>query len=149
VVEIGERAIRWRYLDDARALLKSDELPASVRARVVPGHRRPALEACTTVRQRRLRAGARHQEVEELLAAHPKLYARMALAWFDDAEKTSEVLPRLNKLDPRAAAVFRACNAGAHEAFDGDVQDLVRDTGKLADAVLRLGRIAPPPRSRG
>jgi hypothetical protein len=107
----------------------------------VPGHCRLALEAAcmTAVRNRRLRAGARHQDVEELLAAHPKLYARMALAWFDDAEKTSEVLPRLNKMDPRAAAAFKACNAGAHEAFDGDVEGLVRDTGKLADAVLRLG----------
>ena len=142
VVEIGEsRDPVSGYLDDARALLKTDDLPASVRARVVPGHCRLALEAAciTAVRQRRLRAGARHQDVEELLAANPKLYARMALAIFDDAEKTSEVLPRLNKLDPRAATVFKACNAGAHEAFDGDVQDLVRDTEKLADAVLRLG----------
>ena len=142
VVEIGEsRDPVSGYLEDARALLKTEDLPASVRARVVPGHCRLALEAAcmTAVRQRRLRAGARHQEVEELLAANPKLYARMALAIFDDAEKTSEVLPRLNKLDPRAATVFKACNAGAHEAFDGDVQDLVRDTEKLADAVLRLG----------
>ena len=111
VVEIGEsRDPVSGYLDDARALLKTDELPASVRARVVPGHCRLALEAAcmTAVRQRRLRAGARHQEVEELLAAHPKLYARMALAIFDDAEKASEVLPRLNKLDPRAAAAFKA-----------------------------------------
>ena len=142
VVEIGEsRDPVSGYLEDARALLKTDDLPASVRARVVPGHCRLALEAAciTAVRQRRLRAGARHHDVEELLAANPKLYARMALAIFDDAEKTSEVLPRLNKLDPRAATVFKACNAGAHEAFDGDVQDLVRDTEKLADAVLRLG----------
>ncbi len=50
------------YLDDARALAKTTEMPASVRARVVPGHCRMALEAAcmTAVRQRRLRAGARH-----------------------------------------------------------------------------------------
>ena len=108
---------------------------------MVPGHCRLALEAAcmTAVRQRRLRAGARHREVEELLDAHPKLYARMALAIFDDAEKTSEVLPRLNKLDPRAADAFKALQPGAHEAFDGDVEGLVRDTEKLADAVVRLG----------
>ena len=129
------------YLDDARALVKTPELPAGVRARVVPGHCRLALEAaCTTaVRQRRLRAGARHVEVDELLGAHGKLYPLMALALFDDAEKTGEVLPRLHKVNPRAADAFKACNLGAHEAYDGDVEGLVRDTEKLADAVLRLG----------
>jgi hypothetical protein len=108
---------------------------------VVPGHCRLALEAAcmTAVRQRRLRAGARHHEVEAVLAGHTKLYPLMALAMFDDAEKTSEVLPRLHKVDPRAANPFKACNAGAHEPFEGDMEGLVRDTEKLADAVMRLG----------
>ncbi|MGD9905746.1 MAG: AAA family ATPase [Vicinamibacterales bacterium] len=129
------------YLDDARALVKTSELPAAVRARVVPGHCRLALEAAcmTAVRQRRLRAGARHHEVEELLASHTKLYPLMALALFDDAERTGDVLPFLHKRNPRAADAFKGCNLGAHEAFDGDVEALVQDAERLADAVVRLG----------
>jgi hypothetical protein len=129
------------YLDDARALSKTTEMPASVRARVVPGHCRMALEAAcmTAVRQRRLRAGARHAEVEDLLNAHPKLYPLMALAIFDDAARASDVLPYLHKRNPLAADAFKGCNLGAHEAFEGDVEGLVRDTEKLADAVVRLG----------
>jgi hypothetical protein len=129
------------YLDDARALAKTTEMPASVRARVVPGHCRMALEAAcmTAVRQRRFRAGARHAEVEDLLSAHPKLYPLMALAMFDEAERTGDVLPRLHKMNPLAADAFKGCNLGAHEAFDGDVEGLVRDTEKLADAVVRMG----------
>ena len=38
-----------------------------------------------------------------------------------------------------AADAFKGCNLGAHEAFEGDVEGLVRDTEKLADAVVRLG----------
>jgi hypothetical protein len=142
VVEVAEaRDPVSGYLDDARALVKTNELPATVRARVVPGHCRLALEAAcmTAVRQRRLRAGARHDDIEELLRAHGKLYPLMALAIFDDAEKTSEVLPKLHKMNPRAADTFRACNLGAHESFDGDAESLVLDTRKLADAVLRTG----------
>jgi len=129
------------YLDDARALVKTSELPAAVRARVVPGHCRLALEAAcmTAVRQRRLRAGARHHEVEELLATHTKLYPLMALALFDDAERTGDVLPFLHKRNPRAADAFKGCNLGAHEAFEGDVELLVQDAERLADAVVRLG----------
>jgi hypothetical protein len=63
----------------------------------------------------------------------------MALAMFDDAERTGDVLARLHKMNPRAADAFKGCNLGAHEAFDGDVEDLVKDTEKLADAVIRLG----------
>jgi len=63
----------------------------------------------------------------------------MALAIFDDAERTGDVLPFLHKRNPRAADAFKGCNVGAHEAFDGDVEGLVQDTEKLADAVLRLG----------
>lgn len=143
VVEITEsRDPVSGYLDDARALMKTDNLPAAVRARVVPGHCRLALEAAcmTLVRRRRLHAGARHQEVEDLLGAHTKLYPLMALALFDDPARANDVLPRLNKTaGSDAADVFKGCNTGAHEAYAGDLEALVQGTGSLVAAVLRLG----------
>jgi hypothetical protein len=34
--------------------------------------------------------------------------------------------------------VFQACNQGAHESFNGDVEGLVYDTDALTAAVKRL-----------
>ena len=58
-----------RYLDDAFALAKTDQLPAVVAERVIPGFCRMALEAAcaAVVRRRRLGRGEPHAEVERLL----------------------------------------------------------------------------------
>ena len=128
------------HLEDARAVLLTDDLRADVKARVVPGFCRMALEAAcvTAIRSKHLRAGGTHDDLDALLDEHVTLYPRMALALFGDAAKTSEVLARLAKLSPRGADAFQACNKGAHESFDGDLDDLVRDTERLAGAVERL-----------
>jgi hypothetical protein len=126
------------HIEDARALALTPELPADVAARVVPGFCRAALEAaCIDItRRRRLRRGESHDEVERLLTSNPKVYPLMALALFDDPQKTNEVLPRLNRNPGRwAVDVFRACQAGAHEAHAGDLRDLIDGTQKLALAV--------------
>ena len=127
------------HLDDARAVMKTDDLRADVKARVVPGFCRLALEAAcvTVIRTRRLRAGASHDDLDALLAEHVKLYPLMALALFDDAVRVGDVLARLKKLADRGPEVFKACNAGAHESFDGDLDGLVYDTERLATAVLK------------
>lgn len=128
------------YLDDARAVLKTDDLRADVKARVVPGFCRMALEAAcvTALRERRLRAGERHQVLDDLLDEHTKLYPLMALALFDDAMRTNDVLTFLRKrVGAWAVDAFMACNAGAHEAFDGDVEALFHDCDRLAKAVLK------------
>jgi hypothetical protein len=58
-----------RYLDDARALIRSDEVAPDVAARVVPGFCRHAIEAACTVavRRRRLERGDRHAHVDAVL----------------------------------------------------------------------------------
>ncbi len=140
VVEVQEaRDPVSGHLGDARAVLKTDDLRADVKARVVPGFCRLALEAAcvTAVRARHLRAGGGHDALDALLAEHVKLYPLMALALFHDATKTSEVLAKLRRLADRAPETFKACNLGAHEAFDGDLDGLVGDTSTLAAAVLK------------
>ncbi|MGE0816169.1 MAG: AAA family ATPase [Vicinamibacterales bacterium] len=127
------------YLDDARAVLKTDDLRSDVKARVVPGFCRMALEAAcvAAIRDKRLRGGASHQALDDLLAEHVKLYPLAALALFDDAAKTNEVLPRLNRMGGWAGTAFKACNQGAHESFEGDLEALVQDTSRLAKSLLQ------------
>jgi hypothetical protein len=128
------------YLADARAVLKTGDLPNEVKGRVVPGFCRMALEAAciTAVRERRFRKGARHHEVDALLAEHAKLFPLMALTLFDDGLRTGEVLTRLNtKVGRWAGDALTACNVGAHEHFDGDLEGLVSDVDKLARGLVR------------
>src|SRR5690606_5087342 len=121
VVEVHESADPvLGYLDDARAVAKSGELPPDVVTRVVPGFCRAAIEAACmeTVRRRRLRRGEPHESIEQLLAESARTHPLMALALFDDGQRAAEVFAALNKrCGPWAADVFRACKEGAHEAY--------------------------------
>lgn len=129
------------YIDDARAVAKTSELPADVAARVIPGFCRSAIEAVCMekVRMRRLAKGALHEDVERLLTDNAKTHPLMALALFDDEKRTANVLGTLNKLGSWAADVFMACKEGAHEKFNGDLDVLIDDTRRLAAHVRSLG----------
>ncbi len=133
------------YLDDARAVLLTKDLPHEVVVRVVPGFCRSALEAAcmSVVRRVRLKKGHRHTDIEDLLIANGKLYPLMSLALFDDETKTNDVLNRLNNIvggkgTQRGAAAFKACNAGAHEALDEDPKDLVDTVKKLTTYLMGM-----------
>ncbi len=136
VVEIRETADAvLAYLDDARAVAKTRELPADVMTRVVPGFCRSAIEAACmeTVRRRRLGRGDRHDDVEGLLTANARTHPLMALAMFDDEQRVAEVFSALNKrVGPWAVDVCRACKEGAHEVFDGDIEHLIDHSKRLA-----------------
>ncbi len=130
----------FAYIDDARAVAKTAELPSDVTARVVPGFCRAAIEAACMekVRARRLGNGALHDAVEQVLTANAKTHPLMALALFDDETRTGDVLTRLNKMGTWAADAFKACKEGAHEQFTGDVGELIDDMKKLAEKVRAL-----------
>jgi len=127
------------YLDDARALALTDDLPKSVASRVVPGFCQSAIEAACmdAVRRRRLARGDRHEDVEELLTANAKPHPLVALALFDNETKTGDVLSRLNQMGRWAGDAFMVCKLGAHECYDGDLSDLIRSTERLADEVTK------------
>jgi hypothetical protein len=130
-----------RYIDDARALIRSEDVPAEVVARVVPGFCRLALEAACVqaIRRRRLAAGSAHAEVEEVLGRCTTLMTFMALALFDDETKGSQVLASLNnRFGSRAADAAKLANRGAHEAVSADFRDLVRDSAVLARQLAEL-----------
>ena len=129
------------YLEDAFALAKTKDLPTGVARQVVPGFCRSAIEAAAmeVVRRRRLRAGARHTDVEELLTRSGKLRTLLALALFDDEERGVDVPQRLEKeFGNKPAHAFREANRGAHEGSSVDLLDLARATEKLTEGILRI-----------
>jgi hypothetical protein len=127
------------HLSDARAVALTRELPPKVAARVVPGFCRAALEAACmeVVRRRRLSRGELHDVVENLLTTNAKPHPLMALALFDDENRTGDVLARLNKTDRAFGDVLQACKAGSHVEHDGDLGDLIARTDRLAGWILK------------
>jgi hypothetical protein len=105
-----------RYFDDAMAIVRTEDLPAEVQQRLVPGFCRSGVEAACAeaVRRRRLKAGAMHQDIEAALEDAETLRRRLALALFDDVAKAGDVGKSLNNRWSGTATVFHALNEGAH-----------------------------------
>jgi hypothetical protein len=127
-----------RYLDDARAIALTGELPEKARAVVVAGYCRSALEAAChqAIRARRLGAGKRHSDVERAIENAQTLHDVMALALFDDAAMGGQVTSRLHKMRGQAAVnAFKAAKSGTHHAYSGDLMGLIKDIAGLAEAL--------------
>ena len=125
-------------LQDARALAADDSLPPEVAARVVPGLCRTAVEAAftETIWRQQLRAGRRHDEIEEALEdARVRLNLLAALALTGDASKGGEVLRRLNAWDRHYADTYQTLNKGVHVAYDGDLRLLTGDASNLVTKI--------------
>jgi hypothetical protein len=125
-----------RYIEDAQALARTDNLPVEAARRVIPGLCREALEAACMEAFRRRRYGRGEPKVvveDVLLSRGKKLTPLAALAIFDDAERAGDVLARINKDVSRSAAdAFKTCNEGPHSLFEGDKVNLVFESEKLA-----------------
>jgi energy-coupling factor transporter ATP-binding protein EcfA2 len=128
-----------RYLDDAWAMARTDDLTEQVRGPVVAGLCRSAVEArCQELtRRRRIGRGERHAEVEDLLDGYGPM-PLLALALFDNPARGSEVFARLHRqVGPWAADVVRGVKEGTHGRYSGDLPRMVGDTRRLlASAVL-------------
>lgn len=122
-----------RYLDDANALAKTDELTDEVRRPVVAGFCRAAIEAACheRIRRERISRGERHSAVEDLIDGAQTLTQTVALALFDDQRAGGRVLPALNAIGGWAANVLRACQDNVHGAASGSLKSLVDDTTSL------------------
>ena len=128
-----------RYLDDARAIAKTDALPETARAVAVAGLCRGAMEAACVevVRSRDLSAGMAHSVVERTLndASH-SLQDMVALALFGNASRAGEVPGRLRVLAGQGCVnAFWAAKKGVHDPQHGDLRLLIDDTGRLAKAL--------------
>jgi recombinational DNA repair ATPase RecF len=129
-----------RYLDDARAIARTDELPPEAKSLVVAGFCRSALEAACheAVRARRTKAGARHSDTERELSRAQRLRQALALAMLDDANRGSDVVPELRRRCGQAGVnAFGAAKEGTHAFFLGDLRHLVEETARLAAEIRK------------
>jgi AAA domain len=124
-----------RYIEDARAMARTEELSEDSRRAVVAGYCRSALEAACqeAVRARRINAGARHADVEQELTRATTLRMLVALALLKDAARGKEVDAELRKRFGQAGVnALAAANAGTHGAYQGQLKRLVDDVERVA-----------------
>jgi recombinational DNA repair ATPase RecF len=129
-----------RYLDDARALARTSELPETVRAVAVAGMCRGAIEAACVevVRSRDLGAGVAHEEVERRLESAHSVQELMALALFGSASRGGEVVARVRELGGQACVqAFWDAKRGVHDPMQGDLRRFVEDTERLTKELRR------------
>jgi recombinational DNA repair ATPase RecF len=127
-----------RYLDDARAMARTRQLPEDVRAVAVAGLCRGALEAACfeVIRARKLAAGVPHADVDRAIESAHTLHHVVALALFGSTTRGGDVLGRLLELGGvRFVNVFRDCKTGVHERLRGDPKRFVEDVAALAKAL--------------
>ncbi|MEU8020408.1 AAA family ATPase [Micromonospora parva] len=128
-----------RYLDDASALARNDEIPAEVRGPVVAELCRSAVEAAChrAVWRTRVARGVPHADIEAAIEdASRRVATTVALAVFDDAEKGGDVLGWLGRRHGRRAVnAYQACREGVHGAYLADLPGLVADARLLTAAL--------------
>lgn len=127
-----------RYLDDARAMARTRQLPEDVRAVAVAGLCRGALEAACfdVIRSRKLAAGVPHADVERALESARTLHHVMALAMFGSTTRGGDVIDKLRSMGGTAFVnAFNDCKSGVHERLHGDLKRFVEDVGALAQAL--------------
>ncbi|MFE9914124.1 AAA family ATPase [Micromonospora sp. NPDC005553] len=128
-----------RYLDDAYALARNEEIPAEVRGPVVAELCRSAVEAAChrSVWRNRVARGVRHADIEAAIEdASSRVATIVALAVFDDAEKGGDVLGWLGRRHGRRAVnAYQACREGVHGAYLADLPGLVADARLLTAAL--------------
>jgi hypothetical protein len=128
-----------RYLDDARAMARTEALPSSVRAVAVAGLCRGAIEAACVdvVRSRELGAGVGHAAVDRSLeSASHSLQDMVALALFGSASRGGEVVARLRVLAGSAGVhAFWDAKTGVHDPNHGEPKRFVEDTEALCKAL--------------
>jgi hypothetical protein len=124
-----------RYLDDARSIASTQEMPDELRRELVATYCRNALEAAAQARVRavRLGRGDAYADVEDALARAPKVKQVLTLAIFDDASRGKDLLPRLNAYGSWAADTVQACAEGAHHTPSGDPHRLITDAKRLTE----------------
>jgi hypothetical protein len=127
-----------RYLSDAWAMAKTDELSEGIRSVVVAGYCRNALEAACheAIRARRVQAGRPLADVERELTQAQKLRQVVGLVLFDDMEHGGQVVGRLKDLYGQSAVnAFVAAKDGTHGTFHGQLPKFVDETARLAKAL--------------
>jgi hypothetical protein len=123
-----------RYLQDARAMALTHELPTDIRGELVASCCRSAIEAAchSKIRTVRLTRGDTHGAVEAAIAEATTTNKKATLAVFDDPGRGGDLLGRLRSVGQWAVDALQKCKQGAHHGLTGDLRPFVRDVEKLA-----------------
>ncbi len=131
----GELTLAWRSRTEAEVRRLRAEAEAAHRAgQALADARRDAQTLLSAPPNTLRQATPPGVDVHALLNAARTLMAKLALALFDDAGRTGEVLGRINRSDHGWADTVRWANSGAHGAADaaGDLPRMVRATERLS-----------------
>lgn len=127
-----------RYIGEAFALAKSDGLGDEVRARVIPGFCRSAIEAAcdAQLRKQRIAAGVPHATVEHELDDLTSLNSSLAATFGLSVAQGQEINARLHAIAGEdAVTVIRQIKAGAHELIGVDHLELIKRTKRIVNAI--------------
>lgn len=124
-----------RYIDDARALSLTRNLPREEADEMIALCCRLAIESAATTRVRRVLGehGFPQSDITEQLDKAERTVQKLALAVFYDRTRESDILAHLDReLAPWASSVVRMCNSGAHGTTRDELGDLVNRAERIA-----------------
>ena len=135
---VAGRSPSDRYVGEAFAFAKTEGMSDEVRARVVPGLCRSAIEAACAARIRRrlIDEGVPHARVEEELAEKTSLNSWLAAAFELSTAQGLEINERVRQLGGEDAVVtVTTVKKGSHRLLSVDGQTLAEGTRELVRAL--------------
>ncbi len=123
-----------RYLDDARSLLRTPQLPAAIADELVATCCRSAIEAAglAKARQQLLAGGLEHGEVERRVRNAHTTRAMITLAIMGVGARVDDLNKHLSTVGGRwLVGVLRDATAGAHVPIDRPMRELISDTERF------------------
>ncbi|GAA5041730.1 ATP-binding protein [Nocardia callitridis] len=146
-VRVSSDPVR-RYLDDARALVRTPQLPHAIADELVATCCRSAVEAAALARARStlLADGMNHREVQRRIDAAKSTRAKVALAVMGVGGKVDDLNKKLVAMEGKwVVEALRDATAGAHVPIGCSMRELIAETEEF---VAWLAREATPPSAR-
>ncbi|MFC9893989.1 AAA family ATPase [Nocardia sp. NPDC127579] len=131
-VRVSSDPVR-RYLDDARSLVRTPQLPPAIADELVATCCRSAVEAASQARARRtlLAAGMHHREVERHLESAFTTRAMVALAVMGVDYNVDDLNQHLAAEAKWLVPALRDVTAAAHVPIDRTMRELIASTERL------------------
>ncbi|MFE6919410.1 AAA family ATPase [Nocardia sp. NPDC057663] len=123
-----------RYLDDARSLLRTPQLPPAIADELVATCCRSAIEAAGLAKARHelLATGLDHAEVERRVRNAHTTRAMITLAIMGTGARVDDLNKHLSAVGGRwLVGVLRDATAGAHVPIDRPMRELISDTERF------------------
>ncbi|MGW4742042.1 AAA family ATPase [Nocardia xishanensis] len=122
-----------RYLDDARSLVRTPQLPEAIADELVATCCRSAVEAASLARARRelLARGMNHREVEQHIEGAQTTRAMVALAVMGVQYNVDNLNKHLAREGKWLVGALRDVTAGAHVPIDRPMRELIANTERF------------------